>query len=65
MTSMEDKQKRFEEQEAPLKNTDHAYVQVSEDGSPRMPQQESGSEEQEEKRHESDRQHEPGTTKHR
>jgi hypothetical protein len=29
---------RFQEQEAPLKNTDKAFVQVSRDGSPHMPQ---------------------------
>jgi hypothetical protein len=28
---------KFEEQDAPLKNTDHAFVQVKEDGSPYMP----------------------------
>ena len=31
------KEKQFNEQDAPAKNTDQAYVQVSEDGSPRMP----------------------------
>jgi hypothetical protein len=29
---------RFQEQEAPLKNTDKAFVQVNRDGSPHMPQ---------------------------
>ena len=29
--------KRFEEQEAPEKNTDHAFVKVGEDGKPEMP----------------------------
>jgi hypothetical protein len=27
-------QQRFNEQDAPLKNTDHAFVKVKEDGSP-------------------------------
>ena len=35
---MDKDQEKFEEQDAPLKNTDHAYVQVSEDGSPVMPE---------------------------
>lgn len=35
---MKDKKERLlEEQEAPLKNTDHAFVQVSKDGSPHLP----------------------------
>lgn len=29
---------RLEEQQAPLKNTDHAFVQVGRDGEPVMPQ---------------------------
>lgn len=32
-----DDNKKFPEQEAPEKNTDNAYVQVGEDGSPVMP----------------------------
>jgi hypothetical protein len=35
---MENKREnQFQEQEAPLKNTDKAFVQVSKDGSPHMP----------------------------
>lgn len=34
---MDKDQEQFQEQDAPLKNTDHAYVKVSEDGSPMMP----------------------------
>ena len=33
-----DKEIQFQEQEAPLKNTDGAFVQVSEDGSPSIPE---------------------------
>lgn len=32
-----DKDQKFDKQEAPLKNTDNAFVQVSEDGSPAIP----------------------------
>ncbi|HJW16793.1 MAG TPA: hypothetical protein VJ499_06725 [Flavisolibacter sp.] len=31
---MNKEKQRFEEQNAPLKNTDHAFVRVKEDGSP-------------------------------
>lgn len=34
---MERNENRFEEQEAPLKNTDNAFVKVGEDGKPEMP----------------------------
>ncbi len=34
---MDKKEKQFTEQEAPLKNTDKAFVQVNKDGSPLMP----------------------------
>lgn len=34
---MDDKKSQLNEQEAPLKNTDHAYVQVGRDGSPVIP----------------------------
>ena len=34
---MNEMSRRFDEQEAPLKNTDHAFVQVSRDGSPKIP----------------------------
>jgi hypothetical protein len=34
---MDKDQERYQEQDAPIKNTDHAYVRVSEDGSPVMP----------------------------
>jgi hypothetical protein len=32
-----DKNQKMEPQEAPLKNTDNAFVQVSKDGSPAIP----------------------------
>ena len=35
---MDKKQTQFEEQEAPLKNTDNAFVQVNKDGSPVIPE---------------------------
>lgn len=35
---MDKKEKQFVEQDAPLKNTDKAFVQVSKDGSPLMPE---------------------------
>ena len=35
---MEKRDKVLEEQDAPLKNTDRAFVQVRSDGSPGMPQ---------------------------
>lgn len=35
--NMNKKEKQFVEQEAPLKNTDKAFVQVNKDGSPLMP----------------------------
>lgn len=38
---MKDEQTKFEEQTAPLKNTDKAFVQVSKDGSPVMPEKDS------------------------
>lgn len=34
---MDKKEKHFVEQDAPLKNTDKAFVKVSHDGSPSMP----------------------------
>lgn len=34
---MDENEKKFPEQNAPLKNTDDAFVQVSKDGSPVMP----------------------------
>ena len=34
---MNEKSRRFDEQEAPLKNTDHAFVQIGRDGSPKIP----------------------------
>ncbi len=46
---MDRNEDKFREQEAPLKNTDQAFVQVGEDGHPQMPKQEEegqGSEEQ-------------------
>ncbi len=33
-------EKKFQEQEAPLKNNDNAFVQVGKDGKPVMPQNE-------------------------
>ena len=42
------KERQFDEQEAPLKNTDHAFVQVSEDGSPKIPGDNSSREQHEE-----------------
>jgi hypothetical protein len=35
--NMDKNEKQFVEQEAPLKNTDKAFVQVNKDGSPLMP----------------------------
>jgi hypothetical protein len=37
---MDKKHTELEEQEAPLKNTDNAYVQVGEDGNPVIPENE-------------------------
>lgn len=37
MINNTDKKSNLDEQEAPLKNTDHAFVQVNKDGSPGMP----------------------------
>jgi hypothetical protein len=34
---MENKEEKFPEQEAPQKNTDHAFVQVGTDGRPVIP----------------------------
>jgi hypothetical protein len=34
---MDTKEKKFEEQDHPLKNTDQAFVQVGKDGSPVIP----------------------------
>ena len=34
---MDKKQTKFDEQQAPLKNTDKAFVQVSKNGSPSIP----------------------------
>ena len=36
----------LEEQHAPLKNTDHAFVQVGKDGEPVMPQREDAKDDQ-------------------
>ena len=36
---MDTKDKKFEEQDHPLKNTDHAFVQVGKDGGPVIPKQ--------------------------
>ena len=36
---MDKKDTDLQEQEAPLKNTDNAFVQVSEDGSPSIPKE--------------------------
>jgi hypothetical protein len=41
---MEEKRDKFEEQQAPLKNTDHAFVQVAKDGSPKFPEATEGKE---------------------
>lgn len=38
---MKDEKIQLEEQQAPLKNTDKAFVQVSKDGSPSMPETDS------------------------
>ena len=35
---MDKNEKQLQEQDAPLKNTDNAFVQVSKDGTPSMPQ---------------------------
>ena len=32
-----EKDSKFPEQEAPVKNTDHAFVKVAQDGSPEIP----------------------------
>jgi hypothetical protein len=37
---MEKNNNQFQEQEAPQKNTDNAFVQVGEDGKPQMPENE-------------------------
>lgn len=37
---MEKNNTQFQEQEAPQKNTDNAFVQVGEDGKPQMPEKE-------------------------
>ena len=36
---MDTKEKKFEEQDHPLKNTDQAFVQVGKDGEPVFPKQ--------------------------
>ena len=36
---MEQKDKKFEEQDHPLKTTDHAFVQVGKNGEPVIPEQ--------------------------
>jgi len=36
---MDTKDRTFEEQDHPLKNTDHAFVQVGKDGEPVIPKQ--------------------------
>jgi hypothetical protein len=36
---MDTKNQKFEEQDHPLKNTDHAFVQVGKDGEPVFPKQ--------------------------
>jgi len=43
--SPDDKEINLEEQKAPLKNTDNAFVIVSENGSPVMPEVSKGSKE--------------------
>ena len=40
-------QNNLKEQEAPEKNTDHAFVQVSKDGSPSIPKTENNEEKEE------------------
>lgn len=40
---METGKNRFEEQDAPQKNTDKAFVKVGEDGKPQMPEHEKDS----------------------
>lgn len=40
---MEKNNNQFQEQEAPQKNTDNAFVQVGEDGKPQMPEKETAS----------------------
>ena len=50
---MEEKKTSLQEQKAPEKNTDHAYVKVRRDGSPEMPvkeKQESGKKQEDRKR---------------
>ena len=39
---MDTNEKKFQEQVAPEKNTDHAFVQVGSDGQPVMPQTTNG-----------------------
>jgi hypothetical protein len=43
---MERNDDKFREQEAPLKNTDQAFVQVGADGHPQMPREEEKNEEE-------------------
>lgn len=45
---------RLEEQQAPLKNTDHAFVQVGRDGEPIIPQRSSDEERQKDDLRDSD-----------
>jgi hypothetical protein len=40
---MEKNNNPFQEQDAPQKNTDNAFVQVGEDGKPQMPEKETAS----------------------
>ncbi|HEX2534204.1 MAG TPA: hypothetical protein VHK69_10735 [Chitinophagaceae bacterium] len=47
---MDKKEIPLQEQDAPLKNGDDAFVQVSEDGSPRFPEQDSAQDESAEER---------------
>ena len=43
---MNNRENQFPEQEAPLKNTDKAFVQVNKDGSPHMPTEQEESREE-------------------
>ena len=45
---MDKKENEFPQQEAPLKNTDDAFVEVSKDGSPAFPPPEGGQKEESE-----------------
>jgi len=58
--NMERQKDGLQEQQAPLKNTDRAYVQVSEDGSPVLPKEKEG-----EAKETKDRRPEEGSTENR